>query len=135
MRSHRIGVVLLADGIGLHQRFVALHQGCSLGHIGFGTGLARARTGYRSRVGSGVYGKQRLTCLNITAFAKKPLLQDAGRACTHLGDARRFESPGQLGEEPHILLCDGDHADLRRRRRSPSRRVAAFATARQRERH
>ena len=85
LRGHRVGILLLADGIGFDQRLVAVYKRGCLGYIGFGPRLACAGTRHGCGVGRSVNHKQGLADLHIAAFSEKSSLQNASRSGTNLG--------------------------------------------------
>ena len=106
---------LLADGLGLDQRLVALGQRAGLHQVGLGLGQAGLGAVVAGLVGAGIDGKQHLTGLDFAAFAEQSLLQDTGGTRPHLGHARGLEPARQLGDQADLARRHGQHADFGRR--------------------
>ena len=79
LRSHRVGIFLLAHRIRFDQRFIAIGQCSRLRRIGFSTSLTGLGACNRCSVGCSIYREQGLTGLDIAALAEKALLQNTGR--------------------------------------------------------
>ena len=102
---------LAADGVFLDQRAIALHYGIGIGR----RGLRTFEAGLRLRVAGAQFGRidaeQWLSLSDIGAFLIQALLDDAGDARTHFGDADRFHPAGQFEDIVDIRLRNGDGAD------------------------
>ncbi|MCY1168303.1 hypothetical protein D9M73_82940 [compost metagenome] len=115
-----VGIVLLADRVGLNQGFITFSQCGGLGQIGLGARLAGFRTGQRGCIRSRINREKRLAGLDVTAFLEQPLLQNAGSACPDLRHAGSFQPAGQLSDKSYITQLDRDHADFGGRRAAAS---------------
>ena len=135
VRCHGVGIFLLADRIGGQQGLVALGKRSRLRQVGLGAGQRGLGTLQGRSIGCGVYGKQWLACLHVTAFAEQPLLQNAGSAGAHLRHARGFQAPGQLGHQTHLTRCGHHHAHFGWRHAATGRRRwrLGLATGRQQQ--
>ena len=127
--SFGVHEILLADGVGAHQRAIAFDLGAGLGEVGLGLGEAGAGAFCCCGVGRWVNAEQGLACLDVTAFLEQPLLQDAGRAGSDLCHARGLDAAGQLGYQPDIPGRCSDHADFHGRHLGPTRRRFAIGFA------
>ena len=96
--GYGVGVFLLADGVGGHQRRIALGQRSRLRQIGFRAGQRSLSALQCGGVGRRVNHKQRLAGFDITALAKHPLLHNARCPSAHLRYAGCFKATGQLGQ-------------------------------------
>ena len=112
---HRIGVVLLTDGIGADQRLVPLGGGGGLHQGGLRLGEHGAGAVHRRLEGGRVDAVQHLALAHIRAFAELPRHDDAGHPRTDLCRAQRFESSGQVHHQSHRFGSHSDHGDLGRR--------------------
>ena len=114
--GHHADVLLLAHGVGLHQRLVACGLGAGLGEVGLGLGQAGLRALKAGPIQRRVNLEQRLACLDLAAFAKQPLQHHAIDAGTHLRHTRRAHPARQFGLQSHGLQSHGDHPHFGRGR-------------------
>ena len=116
-------VLLLAHGVGGHQRLVARGRGTGLRQLGLRLRQLGLGTLQHCFIGRGVDAEQGLPGLDVAALGEHALLQDAGDARAHLGHARGLQPSGQLGGQV-------DGAGLHRQHRHFRRRHAAAGAGR-----
>ena len=100
---------LLADGVDLHQRAVALHQELGRGNVGFGGFIG-------ALVGTRLDAVEQLPFLHVAAFFEKALFQDAFDAGAHLSRAVGFEPAGEFAAQHGAAVAGFDHRDFGWRR-------------------
>ena len=113
--AHRIVQILLADGVGLGKRAVAVDRGLRGFHHRLIVLQSRLRAGKRGLIGRGIDLVQQLPGLDLITFDEGPLEDHASNLRPHLGHAEGRGAPRQVGRQRHGFGMQRHHLHFRRR--------------------
>jgi len=125
----RVVVVLLADGVGGHQRLVALGLVLCLRLRGFRTRQLRLCAVERCLVLRRIDLEQLLAGLHVAAFNVRALEHDARDPRAHLGHTRGFQAARQLAGQAHRMWLHSHNADCGRRHAGAARPLCLLVAA------
>ena len=111
-RRHGVVVFLLADGVGLDQRRIAVSQQLGAEEIRLRLLELRRRLIVGGLIGRRIDLEQQLVFLDVAALLEGDLLDDAGHARTDLRIAHGIHAARQFGNDGSTLRLHGNDADL-----------------------
>ena len=94
---------LLADRADVHQILKALHLQARGSHVGFGSGEIGLRAVEIGLIGGGIDLIEDIPGLDVRAFLKETLLDDAAHLRTHFSDLETRRAAGKFRRIQHLL--------------------------------